>query len=195
MSHRSSFAILLAVFVGSLMMQATEPPQKGYPLPEDVVIPEPTNEDRLVPLPRPGVPMQQHLRELIPAGDLIGAGVHEVIQARGSVLDKFPTEEQLGLAPENPGPSNAGLGNPGLANPTSGTPGSDSAADFDLAPKSTDLLDPLATASISPASQRARVAEQLLKSARLLENLDGHADDQRKLIDQLRVEAKNLLSE
>ena len=190
MSHRSSFAILLAVFVGSLMMQATEPPQKGYPLPEDVVIPEPTNEGRLVPLPRPGVPMQQHLRELIPAGDLIGAGVHEVIQARGSVLDKFPTEEQLGLAPEKPGPSN-----PGLANPTSRTRGSASAANFDLAPKSAHLLDPLATASISPVSQRARVAEQLLKSARLLENLGSPADYQRKLIDQLRVEARNLLSE
>ncbi|MGB0597589.1 MAG: hypothetical protein ACPGLY_12955 [Rubripirellula sp.] len=185
MSHRSSLAILLAVFVGSLMMQATEPPQKGYPLPEDVVIPEPTNEDRLVPLPRPGVPMQQHLRELIPAGDLIGAGVHEVIQARGSVLDKFPTEEQLGLAPESPGPGK----------PSSGTPGSATEADFDLAPKSSHLIDPLAAESISSGSQRAMVAEQLLKSARLLENLGGHADYQRKLIDQLRVEARNLLSE
>ncbi|MDF1842148.1 MAG: hypothetical protein P1U77_11990 [Rubripirellula sp.] len=190
MSHRSSLAILLAVFVGSLMMQATEPPQKGYPLPEDVVIPEPTHEDRLVPLPRPGVPMQQHLKELIPAGDLIGAGVHEVIQARGSVLDKFPTEEQLGLAPKSRGP-----GNPALANPASATE-----ADFDLAPESSHLMsshlmDRLATESISSGSQRAMVAEQLLKSARLLENLGGHADYQRKLIDQLRVEARNLLSE
>lgn len=190
MSHRSSLAILLAVFVGSLMMQATEPPQKGYPLPEDVVIPEPTNEDRLVPLPRPGVPMQQHLRELIPTGDLIGAGVHEVIQARGSVLDKFPTEEQLGLAPES-----RGTGNPALANPASGTPASATEADFDLSPESSHLIDPFATESISPGSQRAMVAEQLLKSARLLENLGGHADYQRKLIDQLRVEARNLLSE
>ncbi|MDG2223283.1 MAG: hypothetical protein P8L85_18015 [Rubripirellula sp.] len=172
MSHRSSLAILLAVFAGSLMMQATEPPQKGYPLPEDVVIPEPTDDDQLIPLPRPGVPMQQHLRELIPAGDLIGAGVHEVIQANGNVLDKFPTEEQLGLAPE-----------------------SASESELDLAPNPSRPNHPVAAASMASSSQRARVAEQLLKSARLLENLDGRADYQRKLVDQLRVEAKNLLSE
>ena len=116
--------------------------------------------------------MQQHLRELIPAGDLIGSGIHEVIQARGSVVDRLPTEEQLGLAPE-----------------------STSEAELKFAPETSTPILSGVDGSMSSQSQRARVAEQLLKSARLLEGLNGRADRQQKLIDQLRVEARNLLAE
>jgi len=50
-------------------------------------------------------------------------------------------------------------------------------------------------AAKSVRSERARVAEQLLKSARLLENLENSSATQQDLLNGMRVEAANLLRE
>jgi len=100
MSRRISIAILSTLFViSSLVIQAHEPPPTPYPLPADVELPEPT-DDRDVParILRIFDGMKNgEILELEPTGDLVVDDIMRVRHQRGSVLERFPGESDLGL--------------------------------------------------------------------------------------------------
>lgn len=154
MSHRS-FAIVSAVLVGGLVMQAQEPPSTRFPFPSDAQLPEPDDSEPPAHILRifDGT-IDGELPELEPTGDLIADELQRVRHER-SVLNDFPSEHELGLAP---------------------VPGGD------VGPEKL-------------ASRSARAAEQLLKAARLLENLGSADSDRAELVERMRVEAGKVLAE
>ena len=152
MASRFFVVLILVGLVGSLAMQATEPQQRGYPLTDDAPTLELQDFQPLGSVPADGDTLPELLKEQVPEDDLVGGAIHEFMRANQSIVDRFPTEQDLGL-------------------------------------------EPVQAPSQENQRERAIAAEQLLKSARLLENLSAIGDEHVDLIGQLRVEAGRLLAE